>query len=59
MKKTMHDEDNVSMYYNRFLDLVEPLLNSHLLDNEECNMLFWYGFHPEDHAMIIGQFHPK
>jgi len=59
MEEAMHDEDNVNKYYNRFLDLAKPLLNSHWLDNEECNTLFWYGFHLENHTMILGWFHPK
>ena len=55
----MCDEDDVNKYYNRFLDLANPLLNSYHLKDKECNILFWYGFHPEDCMMILSQFHPQ
>ena len=40
------DEDEAINFYNQFLDLAEPLLDSQLLDSDECNALFWCGFHP-------------
>jgi len=59
MEETMSSEDNVIKHYNRFLDLADPLLDSYHLKDEECDTLFWYGFHPEDHAMILDWFHPQ
>jgi hypothetical protein len=47
------DEDEAINYYNRFLDLAEPLLDSRLLDSEECDALFWCGFHPDDRVMLL------
>ena len=40
MEKAMRDENNVIKHYNRFLDLADPLLNSHHLSDEECDTLF-------------------
>jgi hypothetical protein len=59
MEKPMNKEDEVIGYDQRFLDLAEPLFDSHWLDGEECDALFWYEFHPEDCAMILGRFHPQ
>jgi len=55
MEETMSSEDDVIKHYNRFLDLADPLLDSHHLDDDECDILFWYSFHPEDHAMLLYQ----
>ena len=49
----MSSEDDLIKHYNRFLDLADPLLDSRKLDDEECDVLFWYGFHPEDRAMLL------
>ena len=49
----MRDEEDAIEYYNQFLDLAEPLLNSQWLDNKESDMLFWYGFHPADRIMLL------
>src|SRR5579863_9481598 len=59
MEFPMCDEDEVITYYERFLDLTETLLDSRWLDDEECNMLFWYGFHPEDRAMLLCRLRSK
>ena len=49
----MWDRDNVINYYDKFFDLAEPLLDNHRLDEEEGDILFWYGFHSGDHAMFF------
>jgi hypothetical protein len=49
MDQPMSKEDNAIKYYKQFLDLTKPLLDTHRLDNEDC----WYGFHPEDHVMLL------
>jgi hypothetical protein len=53
MEFPMNDESKVIKYYNQFLDLTKPLLDSYGLDDEDCNKLFWYGFHPEDRVMLL------
>ena len=53
MKHRMNDKDEVGKYYNQFLDLTKPLLDSCLLDDEECNKLFFYGFHLIDRALLL------
>jgi hypothetical protein len=53
MEWPMSKENNIIKYYNRFLDLTEPLFDSHWLDDKEHNKLFWYGFHPEDCTMLL------
>jgi len=55
----MSNEDEVMTYCKRFLDLTKPLLESCWLNDEECNTLFWYGFHFEDRAMILCRLHSK
>ena len=58
MERPMNKEDEVIRYHEQFLDLAKPLLDSHWLDNEECDMLFWYRFHPEDCTMILSWSYP-
>jgi len=53
MEVPMNKEDQVIKYYNQFLDLAKPLLDAHWLDNNDTDKLFWYGFHPKDHAMLL------
>jgi len=53
MEALMNKEDQVIKYYNRFLDLAEPLLDARWLDDNDTDKLFWYGFHPEDRAMLL------
>jgi hypothetical protein len=53
MECQMNDEDEVHTYYKRFRGLAEPLLDSRWLDAEECDELFWYGFHPDDQTMLL------
>jgi len=59
MERPMNEEDKVVRYHERFLDLAQPLLDSHWLNDKECNTLFWYGFHLQDHTMILGRVHFK
>ena len=54
-EQAFSNEDDVIKHYDRFLDLAEPLLDSQQLDDKECDILFWYGFHPEDRAMLLYQ----
>jgi hypothetical protein len=53
MELPMSEESKVTEYYNRFMDLAEPLLDSRLLEDEECDALFWCGFHPDDRALLL------
>jgi hypothetical protein len=53
MDQPMSKEDDAIKYYRQFLDLTKPLLDTCGLDDEDCNKLFWYGFHPEDRAMLL------
>jgi len=53
MECPMNNEEDILNYYNHFLDLCKPLLNMHLLDEKEQNMLFWYGFSPINHTMLL------
>jgi hypothetical protein len=49
----MSKESKVIKYYNQFRDFAEPLLDLCLLDDDKCNVLFWYGFHSKDHAVLL------
>jgi hypothetical protein len=51
----MSEESEVTRYYNQFLDFAEPLLNVCILEDEECEELFWYGFHLDDHCLLLQQ----
>ncbi len=42
------DKKDVLHYYQQFLVLSKPLLDSHQLTNGEWNKLFWCGFHSRD-----------
>jgi len=59
MERPMNEEDKVVRYHKQFLDLAQPLLDSHWLNNEECDALFWYGFHSQDCMMILSRVHFK
>jgi hypothetical protein len=52
----MSKESEVTKYHNQFLDLAELLLNACILEDKDFNALFWYGFHPDDHAMLLYYF---
>jgi hypothetical protein len=49
----MSEESEVTRYYNQFLDFAKPLLDVCILEDEECEELFWYGFHPDDRCLLL------
>jgi hypothetical protein len=53
MELPMSKESEVTRYYNQFLDFAEPLLDTCILENKECEELFWYGFHPDNHCLLL------
>ena len=53
MEEPRRDRDDVTDYYYKFLNLVELLLDNRWLDEDECNILFWYGFHPENCMIFL------
>jgi hypothetical protein len=55
----MSEESEVTEYYNRFLDLVEPLLKSCWLDDDEGDELFSYDFHPDNRLLLFRRLLPK
>jgi hypothetical protein len=59
MEKPMNSEDDVFGYYDQFRELAKPLFKKHWLNKDEGDVLFWYGFHPEDHAMILCRLHHR
>jgi hypothetical protein len=56
MELPMSKESEVTKYYNQFLDLAKPLLDSDVLEDKECNALFWCGFHLDDCVMLLYHF---
>ena len=52
MELPMSEESEVTQYYNRFMGLAEPLLDSCSLEDKECDALFWCGFHPDNRALL-------
>ena len=50
MKLYMKGEDDVYRYYQQFQMLSLRLLDLRRLSEEERDMMFWLGFHPEDRA---------
>jgi hypothetical protein len=44
----MRCADDVIEYYKQFVDLCAPLAEAGYLTEEEFNVSFWYGFHPDD-----------
>ena|SRR6266404_6575610 len=48
----MVDKDDMQQYYQRFLVLSKPLVQSRHLTDEEHDMAFWCGFHPDDQALM-------
>jgi hypothetical protein len=56
MELPMNEETDPTKYYNGFQDLAKPSLNLHWLDKKERDMLFQYGFYPDDCAMLLYHF---
>jgi hypothetical protein len=52
----MSEEMEVTEYYKMFRDLAEPLLNTCILEDKEYKELFWYGFHLDNHSLLLWQF---
>jgi hypothetical protein len=48
----LKDEDDIIVYYRRFLQFSKPLLASRKLTVEEQNADFFNGFHPQDRDII-------
>jgi hypothetical protein len=55
MALPMSEESEVIKYYNQFLDFAEPLLDACILEDKECEELFWYGFHLDDRQLLLQQ----
>ena len=49
----MNSEDDVLEYYDQFQELAKPLFKNYWLNKDKGDVLFWYGFHPKDCAMIL------
>ena len=54
-KFCMNGEEDVLQYYRHFLTLGKPLCNSKHLSTNECNKLFWLGFHPHDRVELYAR----
>jgi hypothetical protein len=54
-KLCMNGEEDVLQYYRHFLALGKPLCNSKRLSTNECNKLFWLGFHPRDRTELYAR----
>ena len=57
MKLYMKGEDDVYRYYQQFQMLSLRLLDLRRLSEEERDMMFWLGFHPEDRATLFHCLH--
>jgi hypothetical protein len=55
----MSEQMEVTKHYDKFMDLAEPLFTSYLLENEECNVLFWHSFHPNDCLLLLHRLLPR
>lgn len=51
-KTRMRDEDDVMTYYRHFLTLSNPLLNKQRITDNERNVEFFQGFHPDDRKLL-------
>jgi hypothetical protein len=51
-KTRIMDEDDLTLYYRRFLQLSNPLRASLKLSDDERNTEFFYGFHPDDRSIL-------
>jgi hypothetical protein len=49
----MSKQTEVTEHYNEFMELAKPLFTLYLLENKECDMLFWHGFHPDNHLLFL------
>ena len=52
MKLYMEGDDDVFRYYQHFQILSHQLLDGRRLSEEERDMMFWLGFHPEDRVTL-------
>jgi len=52
-KQLIEDKINMYHYFGHFWILSGPLLSSGYVSDTECNELFWQGFHPNDHAILL------
>ena len=50
-KTRIMDEDDLTLYYRRFLQLSNPLRAAQKLSDDERNTEFFYGFHPDDRSI--------
>jgi len=57
MKLYMKGEDDVYRYYQQFQMLSLQFLDLRRLSEEERDMMFWLGFHPEDRATLFHCLH--
>jgi hypothetical protein len=49
------DEDDVTVYYRRFLNISNLIYHSQQLSDNERNAAFFYGFHPDDQQPIASR----
>ncbi|KAH9960603.1 hypothetical protein BC827DRAFT_1268006 [Russula dissimulans] len=49
----MYEEEDVLRYHRQFLLLSKPLYNNRSITPQQCNALFWRGFHPNDRAAML------
>ena len=54
-KTQMNEEEDVLQYYRRFLIFSKPLVDARRLTEEECNKMFWLGFHPRDRSRMFSR----
>jgi hypothetical protein len=61
-KMRMQDEQDVVVYYRHFFYLSTMLANIRQFSDDDKNLAFWYGFHPEDRermAPMLIATHPQ
>ena len=51
----MNKEEDVLQYYRQFLIFSKPLVDAWWLTEEECNKMFWLGFHPRDRLRMYAR----
>jgi len=54
-KTRMNEKEDVLQFYRQFLIFSKPLKDAWRLTNEECNKMFWLGFHPQDRAEMFAR----
>ena len=47
-RNQMYCEEDVLQYHKAFMYHTDPLIHSRHLTESECDVEFWYGFHPHD-----------